>query len=57
MLSFLKREKSKKLENRYRMITWRKRFLEAAAAGILIGTLILIAGLLKTENFLWRSQK
>ena len=41
----------RKLENRYRMITWRKRFLEAAAAGILIGTLILIAGLLKTEEF------
>ena len=39
------------LENRYRMITWRKRFLEAAAVGILIGTLILIAGLLKTEEF------
>ena len=44
-------KKIQKLENRYRMITWRKRFLEAAAAGILIGTLILIAGLLKTEEF------
>ena len=44
-------EENPKLENRYRMITWRKRFLEAAAAGILIGTLILIAGLLKTEEF------
>ena len=44
-------KKIQKLENRYRMITWRKRFLEAAAVGILIGTLILIAGLLKTEEF------
>ena len=44
-------KKIQKLENRYRMITWKKRFLEAAAAGILIGTLILIAGLLKTEEF------
>ncbi len=44
-------KKIQKLENRYRIVTWRKRFLEAAAAGILIGTLILIAGLLKTEEF------
>ena len=48
---WLQKKNPKRLENRYRMITWRKRFLEAAAAGILIGTLILIAGLLKTEEF------
>ena len=44
-------KKIQKLENRYRTITWRKRFLEAAAAGILIGTLLLIAGTLKPEEF------
>ena len=44
-------KKIQKLENRYRTITWRKRFLEAAAAEILIVILILIAGLLKTEEF------
>ena len=44
-------KKIQKLENRYRMISLRKRFLEEAAVGILIGTLILIAGLLKTEEF------
>ena len=44
-------KKIQKLENRYRTITWRKRFLEAVAAGILIGTLLLIAGTLKPEEF------
>ena len=29
-----------KLEIRYRTVTWRKRFLEAVAAGVLIGILI-----------------
>ena len=39
-------------------VTWRKRFLEAAAAGILIGTLILDSRIAETrKNFLWRSQK
>ena len=40
-----------KLEIRYRTVTWRKRFLEAVAAGVLIGILFLTAGLLKREEF------
>ena len=44
-------KKIQKLENRYRTITRRKRFLEAVAAGILIGTLLLIAGTMKPEEF------
>ena len=41
----------RKLENRYQTVTWRKRFLEAVAAGVLIGILFLTAGLLKREEF------
>ena len=40
-----------KLGKRYRTVTWRKRFLEAVAAGVLIGILFLTAGLLKREEF------
>lgn len=40
-----------KLEIRYRTVTWRKRFLEAVAARVLIGILFLTAGLLKREEF------
>ena len=41
----------RKLENRYQTVTWRKRFLEVVAAGVLIGVLFLTAGLLKQEAF------
>ncbi len=51
IFGYVDNSKIQKLENRYRIMAWRKRFLEAATAGILIGTLILIAGLLKTEEF------
>lgn len=44
-------KKLQKLEIRYRTVTWRKYFLEVLSAGILVGTLVMMAGLLKTEDF------
>lgn len=43
--------KIRKLELRYQSVTWRKRILEVSGVGIFIGTLILLAGLLKPVEF------